>query len=626
MRMRSLALSLPALVLVLCTSPRSHAAGAPPGTKAYVSNSDSDDVSVVDLSTMAEITRIDVGNEPRGPAATPDGSLVFVPNRFGELLGGMSSVPTVSVISTVTDTVVDSIVLTRLEPYNCAVTPDATRLYVVCKADDAVSVVDIATREEVATIALPVGASPEGVAITPNGAKVYVVNRQLDSVSVIDTATNTVVAGPIPVGSSPRDAKVSDDGTKVIVVGEGPPVIILTATDTLSATFLDDIGTQRDVAVHGDRAYVTNFSFNPPVEAKGAVKAVPAPGQASLDVYDLATEAYLTSIEVLGNTAYGVDLLGSGACAYVAAQDSNSLQEIDLVTQEDTDNFASVGSGPRGIVVVEAVEIVDSFFLPKTVSNKPNAKKPAKSLLRAGGIFDTGSQEVDLTAAATLSVGTADFQIPSLTASKNGRTFKFAEGGLSLVIVKNPFGSSRAKFRLQFKGDLGAAVPTDGNVQLRFRNAVVDGVCEVQLQQGGFRLGRKRGALSQPNVFVVRSHAFVKGAGKDSLAIIVGLATGGVTPDAAPEVRVQYGSILSATIPAGAFTRKGDTYSFKGDVNGITAVKLDYLREQITIVGKKLDLGALPPGQSALTIIVGVGDEDRGVAVRVSRKGGLLKY
>ncbi len=270
--------------------------------------------------------------------------------------------------------------------------------------------------------------------------------------------------------------------------------------------------------------------------------------------------------------------------------------------------------------------VVDSFFLPKKVAYKRNAAAPAQSVFNASGFFDTGSKVVDLTAAATLSVGGFDIPVPSLTASKNGRTFTYQAGGVKFVVVKNPFGSSRAKFRLTYTGDLGASVPTNGKVQLRFANDAVDGSCEVLLENGGFRIGRKRGALSKPNVFVVRSHAFVNGGGRDSLAIIVGLATGGVTPATAPEVRVQYGSLLTSAIPATSFVRKGDSFVFKGDIGGITGVTLDFLREQVTIVGKNLDLGTFPAGQSPLTIIVGVGTDDRGVAIRVARQGNLLKY
>ena len=110
-----------------------------------------------------------------------------------------------------------------------------------------------AVSTETTTIGLSAStASPEGIAITPDGSKVYVVNRGNDTVDVISTATNTLVAGPIAVGSSPRDAKVTADGSKVLVMGEGAPVILLTATDTASATLLDDTAVNIDEWIAGE--------------------------------------------------------------------------------------------------------------------------------------------------------------------------------------------------------------------------------------------------------------------------------------------------------------------------------------------------------------------------------------
>jgi len=104
---------------------------------------------------------------------------------------------TVSVIDTAINTVVATVPV-GFSPSGVAITPDGTRAYVT---GSPVSVIDTATNTVVAT--LPVGGSV--VAITPDGTHAYVANsfRQTSfsgSVSVIDTATNTEVA-TVPVGS-----------------------------------------------------------------------------------------------------------------------------------------------------------------------------------------------------------------------------------------------------------------------------------------------------------------------------------------------------------------------------------------------------------------------------------------
>jgi hypothetical protein len=272
------------------------------------------------------------------------------------------------------------------------------------------------------------------------------------------------------------------------------------------------------------------------------------------------------------------------------------------------------------------VPTINSFFLPKKVANRRNATTPAKSVLKASGFFDTGSKVVDLTAAATLSIGITDFAVPGLAAAPDGRTFTYQDAALRFIVVKNPFGSSRAKFRLQYTGDLGASVPSEGDLDLRFRNDAVDGRCRVNLTRGGYRIGKKRGALVEPNLFVVRSHASVRGAGKDSVTLIVGLATNGTTPASVEDVHVEFGAGLSATIPGASFTRSEDRFVFAGDAGGVTKVTLDYLRETAVIVGKGLDLGTLTEGPNPLRIVVGFGDANRGVSVRVARKKSTVKY
>jgi YVTN family beta-propeller protein len=49
---------------------------------AYITESFSNDVSVIDTATNTETATIPVGNNPFGVAVTPDGSKVYVTNGF----------------------------------------------------------------------------------------------------------------------------------------------------------------------------------------------------------------------------------------------------------------------------------------------------------------------------------------------------------------------------------------------------------------------------------------------------------------------------------------------------------------------------------------------------------------
>lgn len=279
-----------------------------------------------------------------------------------------------------------------------------------------------------------------------------------------------------------------------------------------------------------------------------------------------------------------------------------------------TDDTSSCGSS-SGIA---------SFFLPKRVVVKVDAAEPAKSRLVAAGFFDTGPGAVDLTGAATLDVGGLHVDVPSLT--PKGAAFLLQGGGTTFKIVPNRSGSSRAKFKLITVGDFTGQISPDGPLVLHFQDAAVDGGGTVTLAGGKYALGRVRGALVEPNLYLVSARATLRGSGQDALSMKVGLATAGTTPAQASDVSIAFGPTLSVTIPAASFVKNGDTYAFKGNVGGITKVVLDYARETIAIAGKALDLGSFAQGGNSVAIAIGVGSDARAVQVRMVRNRAALRY
>jgi YVTN family beta-propeller protein len=97
----------------------------------------------------------------------------------------------ISVIDTFTNNVTATINIGGY-PWGVTVTPNGTKVYVTSWEDDFVSVIDIFTNNVIAKI--PVGMHPCGVAATPDGTKIYVANYDGSSVSVIDTATDNITA------------------------------------------------------------------------------------------------------------------------------------------------------------------------------------------------------------------------------------------------------------------------------------------------------------------------------------------------------------------------------------------------------------------------------------------------
>src|SRR5205823_3033802 len=72
----------------------------PNGTRAYVANAFSSDVSVIDTSTNTVVATVTVRSAPYGVAIAPDGTRVYVANTLSN---------NVSVIDTSTNTVVATV-------------------------------------------------------------------------------------------------------------------------------------------------------------------------------------------------------------------------------------------------------------------------------------------------------------------------------------------------------------------------------------------------------------------------------------------------------------------------------------------------------------------------------------
>jgi hypothetical protein len=267
--------------------------------------------------------------------------------------------------------------------------------------------------------------------------------------------------------------------------------------------------------------------------------------------------------------------------------------------------------------------IVEAFVLPKRIVAKSNPKDPARSRLVAAGIFDTGPELVDLSAAATLEVGGLSVSVPGLT--RKGKRFLLAERGLTFLVKPARTGSSKALFRMKLLGDPVAADPAS-ELTIRFRNAAVDGLGTVRLAGGRYALRRVRGALIAPTLYLFQLRARLAGAGRDALALRIGLATNGTTPAVPPDLTISLGDGYAVTIPSASFTRQGDRFVAAGTDGGVPSAVLDYGRELLTIRARKIDLGTFVEGAQPLEVTVSLGTDSRTNRVRAVKRGKALRY
>lgn len=252
------------------------AIGAGPGVNAFITNSGSGSISIVDTATNA-LSAVSVGATTQGVAMDPKGARAYVAGTSG-LASSLYAIDTKS------KAVVGSVVFpsTVKSLFGVAVSPDGTRLFVThgvkpsprASVQGAVSVVNVSSTGALSLGAtMMVGGVATGVAVSPSGDRVYVANGA-QRVSVIDAAQFGVLgATPVNVvviGSSFVGAAVSPDGTRLYAADAANSKLLVIDT-TLIGTLADPVvasvtvGTGPfgvAVSTNGKRIFVANMASN----------------------------------------------------------------------------------------------------------------------------------------------------------------------------------------------------------------------------------------------------------------------------------------------------------------------------------------------------------------------------
>ena len=285
---------------------------------AYITNAESNNVSVIDTTTNKVTATIPVGSNPMGVAISPDGTKVYVVNAHSN---------DVSIIDTATNIVIATVPVGS-SPKGVAVSSNGKKVYVVNAQSNDISI--IGTVNNTVTATVNAGKSPVGVAVSPNEKKVYVTNEGDNTVSVVDTSTKAVTA-TVPVGNGPKEVAVTPDGTKVYVVNYGSGSVSVIDTATKSVTETVKIGrVPWGVAVNpnGTKVYVTNNDEY----------------VSTVSVIDTATNTVTARVPV-GTNPLGISVTPDGTKVYVAINLYNAVSVIDTATNTVTATML-VGNSP----------------------------------------------------------------------------------------------------------------------------------------------------------------------------------------------------------------------------------------------------------------------------------------
>jgi YVTN family beta-propeller protein len=315
-------------------------AGAAPF--AYITNSGSNTVSVIDTATNKVTATVKVGYDPYGIAISPDGKKAYVTNS------GNFSVPgnTVSVIDTATNRVTATVKIGN-NSYGVATSPDGKKVYVT--SEDGVSVINTITSTVTATIK----GSSDGtigvyglIAVAMGGSKVYAENDAV-SLGIIDAATNNVSSTVDVGGTFPNGIAVNKDGTKLYVstggaadAGYGVSII-----DTATNSYIGDVA----LPIKDPMYRPSDVAVNP-----ADTKVYTTWSDGTVSVTDVERNTVIASVPV-GDFPEGIAVSPDGKQVYVTNSGNsdvpgNTISVIDTTTNKVTATV-KVGSDPSGVAI-----------------------------------------------------------------------------------------------------------------------------------------------------------------------------------------------------------------------------------------------------------------------------------
>jgi YVTN family beta-propeller protein len=312
--------------------------------RVYVSNERSNDISVIDAGTQAELGRIAVGKRPRGILVSRDNQTVYVALSGSPIAGphvkdedlppADKKADGIAMVDTSSGRFLGKI-NSGSDPEQFSLSADEQYLFVANEDVGLTSVIHLPSRKIVAQH--KTGYEPEGVTTSPDGSVVYVTSESTNEVYVIDGRTRELV-GPIKVGPRPRSVAFLPDSSKAYVTCENAAEVDV--IDVAKGQVVKQIIAPGDmtrpmgvvISPDGKRAYVTTG------RGKGVL------------VIDTTTDELVATMADVGERPWGIGITPDGRTLYTANGPSNDVSVIDVATLRVSKRIPA-GTSPWGVAI-----------------------------------------------------------------------------------------------------------------------------------------------------------------------------------------------------------------------------------------------------------------------------------
>ena len=191
------------VALLSCSLMVALSAQAAAPDQVLVVNTGDDSVSLVDLATLREVKRFEVGRSPYGVAVTRDGKTVAV---------GVEGEGKVKFYDVKGFAFKAEVPIGPMHHDHIVLSPDGSQILVANYHSDSVVLIDPVAMKEIGRIE---GASaPHVVKYGPSKKRAFVTCKKITGIAIIDPARRTLVKFH-PINVNPRSLTFSPDGTKV---------------------------------------------------------------------------------------------------------------------------------------------------------------------------------------------------------------------------------------------------------------------------------------------------------------------------------------------------------------------------------------------------------------------------
>lgn len=303
-------------------------------TKIYVTNSQGNDITVIDLASRKAVDDIRVGRAVHGVCAPADGRRLFAT---------IESEKNLKIIDTATDEITATIPLTGT-PNQCASTPDGHYVDVPIRDGNSVDIVD--TNQKKVVKVLPIHVPHNGYDADDN-RRIFVSSMGDDEINMIDLQKMEYI-DKIPVGGIPRPYVVTNDEKTIYsALTDFHGFVIASIPERKVIQRVELPPAPPAACVLEPRTPTHGLALTP----DGRELWVTSLGDSGVYVYDVATKKISSEIPV-GKCPNWITITPDGRYVAVSNSDSDDCSIIDESTHREVARV-KVGKSPKRLLALQ---------------------------------------------------------------------------------------------------------------------------------------------------------------------------------------------------------------------------------------------------------------------------------